>query len=299
METSAKIRFLIPTLVLVLLLAIGGWYWYANMRAYVSTDDALVDSYQSTISPKMLGKIESLEVKEGDYVKAGQILVKMDDSDLRAAENQNQANIAYTQESVIKAKVDLDKAQEDFERGKTQFKDGSLAQQDYDHLEKTLESARAAYAIALAQVKNGQTQLGVTETQLQSETILAPIEGVISKRWVMPGDIVQPSQPIFSLFDVKHVWITANFEETKIAALRLGEPAEISVDAYPGILFEGHVSEVGSNTAAQFSLIPPNNASGNFTKVTQRVPIKIAVDTHLSGKPLLPGMSVELKVKVR
>lgn len=292
-------RVLIPILAVLVLIVIGGWYWYTNMRQFISTDDALVDSYQSTISPKMLGKIDSLNVKEGDLVKAGQIIVKMDASDLHAQENQNEANIAYIQENVVKAKVDLDKATIDFERGQTLYKDGFIADLDYDHLQKALESARAAYAIALAQVKNSQTQLGITQTELQNTIIVAPIDGVISKRWVMPGDVIQPGQPIFSLFDIKNVWITANFEETKLALLRVGEPVVITVDAYPGTKFAGHVLELGSSTAAQFSLIPPNNASGNFTKVTQRIPVKIAIETYLPSKPLLPGMSVEVKVRVR
>jgi len=292
-------RILIPILAVLVLIILGGWYWYTNVRQFISTDDALVDSYQSTISPKMLGKIDSLKVKEGDLVKAGQIIVTMDTSDLNAQKNQNQANIAYIQENVVKAKVDLDKAAADFERGKALYKDGFISDPDYDHSQKALESARAAYSIAQAQVKNSQSQLGITQTQLQNTTIVAPIDGVISKRWVMPGDVIQPGQPIFSLFDIKDVWVTANFEETKLALLRVGEPVVIAVDAYPGIDFSGHVLELGTSTAAQFSLIPPNNASGNFTKVTQRIPVKIAIETHLSSKPLLPGMSVEVKVRVR
>jgi membrane fusion protein, multidrug efflux system len=148
-------------------------------------------------------------------------------------------------------------------------------------------------------VNTAQSQLGVIEAQLQNTIILASINGVISKRWVMPGDVVQASQPIFSIFDVQDVWITANFEETKLAELLINEPVRISVDAYPSYPFKGHISEIGNNTAAQFALIPANNASGNFTKVTQRVPIKIAIDTHFKSKPLLPGMSVEVKVKVK
>ena len=115
----------------------------------------------------------------------------------------------------------------------------------------------------------------------------------------MTGDVVQPGQPIFSVFDVDNAWITANFEETKLSELRVNELVEITVDAYPNYHFVGRIREIGANTAAEFSLIPPNNASGNFTKVTQRVPVKIAVENHPSSKPLLPGMSVEVRVKVK
>jgi membrane fusion protein (multidrug efflux system) len=127
--------------------------------------------------------------------------------------------------------------------------------------------------------------------------------GVISKRWVLTGDVVQPGQSVLTIYNVKDVWVIANLEETGLSALRLGDTVGISVDSYPNLKFAGTIIRLGSNTASQFSLIPPNNASGNFTKVTQRVPIKISIqqmgDTKNSHFKLLPGMSVEVKVKVR
>jgi membrane fusion protein (multidrug efflux system) len=127
--------------------------------------------------------------------------------------------------------------------------------------------------------------------------------GVISKRWVLSGDIVQPGQSIFTIYNVKDVWVTANLEETSLSNLRLGDKVEISVDSYPDAKFIGTILRLGSNTASQFSLIPPNNASGNFTKVTQRIPIKISIERTDSNRSqninLLPGMSVEVKVRVR
>jgi membrane fusion protein, multidrug efflux system len=128
------------------------------------------------------------------------------------------------------------------------------------------------------------------------------MSGVVSKRWVLAGDVVQPGQAIFSVYDVKNIWVTANLEETNLAALQVGDKAEISVDTYPNLKFSGTILLLGSNTASQFSLIPPNNASGNFTKVTQRVPVKFSIIQEDTGKApranLLPGMSVEVRVKV-
>jgi membrane fusion protein (multidrug efflux system) len=299
METSSSKRIVIPILVLLVLGALGTWYWNANIRGFITTDDAIIDGYQSTISPKILGKISNLAVKESDKVKTGQLLVQLDDSDLRAQEKQSKAALASAGQNVNLAKVNLDKAQDDFIRADSQYKDNFLSKQDYDHSKNALDAAKAQYSIALAQVTTSQSQLGVIETQLQNTLIVAPINGVISKRWVMTGDVIQPGQPIFSIFDVQGVWITANFEETKLADLHVNEPVEITVDAYPNYSFKGHISEVGSSTASQFSLIPPNNASGNFTKVTQRVPIKIVIESHPASTPLLPGMSVEVKVKVK
>ena len=129
------------------------------------------------------------------------------------------------------------------------------------------------------------------------------MNGVVSKRWALVGDVVQPGQPVFSIYDVKNIWVTANLEETSLAALQSNNIVEITVDSYPDEKFSGKVFQIGSNTASQFSLIPPNNASGNFTKITQRVPVKISIERNAGANPhrridLLPGMSVEIKVKV-
>jgi len=118
---------------------------------------------------------------------------------------------------------------------------------------------------------------------------------------VLQGDVVQPGQPVFTVYDGSQIWVTANLEETNLGALKLGDDVGISVDSYPDRIFGGKVFQFGGSTAAQFSLIPPNNASGNFTKVTQRVPIKISVEERTPGAAsravLLPGMSVEIRIK--
>ena len=147
-------------------------------------------------------------------------------------------------------------------------------------------------------------QLGIIDTQLKNTVISSPMSGMVSKRWALVGDVVQAGQPIFSVYDLKNIWVTANLEETSLAALRSSGKVEITVDSYPDVKFSGKVFQIGSNTASQFSLIPPNNASGNFTKITQRVPVKISIEQNASGNPqqrvdLLPGMSVEIKVKVQ
>jgi membrane fusion protein (multidrug efflux system) len=289
---------------LIIVAAVGAWYWYVNLREFDSTDDAYVDGNRVSISSKILGRIIQLTVDEGDSVKAGQVIVRLDDSDLRAQDEQAKAALAYAQETVTLAKVNVDKAQDDYQRAKIQFDGNIIPKEQYDHAQKSMQAAQAQYSISLAQVGTARAQLGVVQTQLLNTTIAAPFDGVVSKRWALAGDVVQPGQPIFSIYDLQHLWVTANFEETKLASIRLNDPVEISVDAYPDSHFEGKVIQLGANTASQFSLIPPNNASGNFTKVTQRVAVKISIgDTDSSGQAsppqLLPGMSVEVKVKVR
>jgi membrane fusion protein (multidrug efflux system) len=232
------------------------------------------------------------------------VLVKLDDSDLRAQEGQAKASLALSRENISLAEVSLDRARTDFQRASTQFKENIIPKEQFDHARSEYESAKARSSIASAQTFAAKAQLGIIETQLNNTVITSPMNGVVSKRWALVGDVVQPGQPIFAVYDLKNIWVTANLEETSLAALRSSNKVEITVDSYPDLKFSGRVFQIGSNTASQFSLIPPNNASGNFTKITQRVPVKISIERNEGANPqqrvdLLPGMSVEIKVKVR
>ncbi len=300
-----KKRVLIPLIILIIAAA-GLVYWYIGTLGFASTDDAFIDANRMSISSKILDRVVNLTVDEGDTVSQGQLLVKLDTSDILAQINQAKASLELARESISLAKVNLAKAQQDFERSEKQFKDKIIPKEQFDHAEKALEAAKAEYDIS--QSKSGTTlaQLNVLKTQYEHTSIYSPMNGVIAKRWVLKGDVVQPGQPIFTVYDLKNIWVTADFEETKLGQIHVGDKVDISVDSYPDQHFEGKVYQIGANTAAQFSLIPPSNASGNFTKVTQRVPIKISIyPINTAGQPdpqtlnLLPGMSVEVKVKVK
>ncbi|MGA7161802.1 MAG: HlyD family secretion protein [Bacteroidota bacterium] len=297
-------KIVIPLFIVVFGIAFVTWQYYINTRDFISTDDAYIDGNRVSISSKMLGRIDQLLVDEADTVREGEVLVKLDDSDLRAQEDQAKASLALAQENISLAEVNLDKAQTDFLRDSTQFKGNIIPKEQFDHSKSEYESAKARSSIAKAQAFAAKTQLGIIETQLQNTIITSPMNGIVSKRWALAGDVVQPGESIFSVYDLKNIWVTANLEETSLEALRSSDKVEITVDSYPDIKFSGSVFQIGSNTASQFSLIPPNNASGNFTKVTQRVPVKISIErTAAAGSQrhidLLPGMSVEIKVRVR
>lgn len=297
-------KVVIPLFVVILGCAIAAYYWYMGTREYVTTDDAFIDANRVAVSSKILGRIDTLTVSEGDTVHEGQILVRLDDIDLRAQQIQARASLALAQENIGLANVSLQKAESDFKRSAAQMKDNIITKEQYDHTQSELESAKARYSIAVAQSNSAKAQIGIIETQLRNTVITSPMNGVVSKRWVLPGDVVSPGQPVFTVYDLQNIWVTANLEETSIGILRSADKVEISVDAYPDVKFSGQVFQIGTNTASQFSLIPPNNASGNFTKVTQRVPVKISIkpsDGQKSGShvELLPGMSVEVKVKVK
>ncbi len=288
---------------LIIAIAIAS-YWYLVLRGYISTDDAYIDGDQIGISSKILGRVAQLTVSEGDTVSPGQLLVQLDDADLKAQEAQAKAALEYTEQSVPVARINLDRAQEDYDRASFQYKDKVITREQYDHASKALDMAKAQFNVAQSQVKSSQAQLTVVETQLGNTHIVAPAKAVVAKKWVVVGDIVQAGQPVYTLLDLSDLWITANFEETKLESINLGDPVQISIDAYPGHEFNGKVSLIASAAASQFSLIPPNNASGNFTKVTQRIPIKISLlgsggDAPQDKFTLLPGMSVEVKIQVK
>jgi membrane fusion protein (multidrug efflux system) len=299
-----KKRFLLPVIFLLIAAVLVAVYWYMFLRDFVSTDDAYVDANQLDISAKILGRITQLSADEGDSITQGELLVQLDDSDLKAQENQEVQNIAENEQNVTLAQIALELAENDYHRTAELYKDSVVTWDRFDHTEKAYRMAQTHVKIALAQVNTSKAKLKVVQTQLQNTKIFSPMTGVIAKSWVLPGDVVQPGQPIYTVYDLENIWVTANFEETKLSSIHLNDPVEISVDAHPGVKFQGKVFLIGAVTAAQFSLIPPNNASGNYTKVTQRVPVKISIERKPGSKGfdpvmLLPGMSVEVKIRVR
>jgi len=294
-------RVIIPLAILVALALGGAWYWYVNLRGYITSDDAYVDANRVAISSKILGRVARLAVDEADSVTAGEVLVTLDSTDLSAQMAQATAALALARESVTLSRVNLARAQDDFRRADQQFKTAVITKEQYDHARSALDAAGAELGISVSRVGTAQAQVGVVRAQLDNCTIVSPVNGKVAKRWVLQGDVVQPGQPVFTVYDGSQIWVTANLEETNLGALKLGDDVGISVDSYPDRIFGGKVFQFGGSTAAQFSLIPPNNASGNFTKVTQRVPIKISIEERTPGVAsravLLPGMSVEIRIK--
>lgn len=287
----------------ILILAIGaGTIVYVRLvvTGKQSTDDAVIAGNQVVVSAQMLGRITSMAVDEGDRVGSGETLVTLDDRTLKAQQSQAQANVVYAVQSVTLAQVKLDQAQSDLSRAAVQVQNNIIPQEQYDHLKAALAAAEANYNIAVAQQQLAQTEVGTVTTNLEQTIIRSPIDGIAARKWAMPGDVVQPAQSIYTLYDLDHVWVQANFKETQLVSLRDGESAKITVDSFPGQTFTGKVEDIGAVTASQFALIPADNASGNFTKVTQRVPVKISIDernVELSGRRFLPGMSAEVQVE--
>jgi len=211
--------------------------------------------------------------------------------------------------------VALERAKDDFERAKAQYSGDVITKEQYDHLEKALETAKVQYAASLAQVQVSKTQINsaesaiatsqaqieVVKTQLAHTRLYAPMDGVVAKRWLLVGDIANAGQSIFTLNSQSHYWVVLYLEETHVGQLHIGEQALFTLDTYPGVTFNGKITYLGSSTASQFSLIPASNASGNFTKVTQRIPIKLSIEgvsgsKVLANYRLMSGMSAVVKI---
>jgi membrane fusion protein (multidrug efflux system) len=328
-QKKRDLKIYIPLTAVILLVLVGAIYWYIDYSKYIKTDDALVSSDVVSVSPKIMGRIIKLYVEEGDSVKKGQLIAELDSTDIFAQKKQiisgkaqteankvqAEAKYKYDEKNIKVLQISVDRAKEDFERTKTQFAGGVTTKEQFDHMKKALETSQAMLEAAQSQllvsksmiksaetaVDGSKTQIGVINTQLNNTRLYAPVDGIVAKRWLLPGDITQPGQSIYTINNNSKFWVTVYLEETNVEALKIGQKAIFSLDTYPDVVFSGKIFTVGSTTASQFSLIPPSNASGNFTKVTQRVPIKISIDETEKGNKLdtyklLTGMSAVVKI---
>lgn len=322
-------KIYIPLTLVLIIVIIAGVFWYKDYSSYIKTDDAYVASDVISVSPKILGRISHVYFEEGDSVKEGELLAEIDSTDLLAqkqqilatkaqsiaGKSQTEASYSLSKKNIVIAQIGLDKSKEDFERAKLQFNAGVITKEQFDHLKKGLETSQAQLEAAKAQVdvskslinsadaavNSANAQIGVINTQLRNTKLFAPITGVVAKRWLLAGDIVQPGQSIFTINNERKLWIQIFLEETNLESLSIGQEVKFTLDAYPNEVFTGKIFTLASTTASQFSLIPPSNASGNFTKITQRVGIKISIDGTESGKKLsdyklLTGMSAVVKI---
>jgi len=324
-----RLKVYIPLAIVILIVLAGAWYWYRDYSKYITSDDAHVDADNVSVGSKIMGRIFSVYANEGDIVKQGMLLADLDSTDLVAQRNQTlalrvqaQANLTQSevkfssdQKGIKILEINLDRANDDMTRAKKQSDGGVITTELFDHIKKAFETASAQLDAAKAQllvsksmistasasVETANAQIKVLDTQLKNTRLYAPADGVIAKRWLLPGDVVQPSQSVFTITMSKNLWIVAFLEETKISDIHSGQKVRFTIDAFPYVKFNGKVFLVGSSTASVFSLIPSNNASGNFTKVTQRIPVRISIDgtnnnKEISSFNILSGMSVVVKI---
>jgi membrane fusion protein (multidrug efflux system) len=331
--------------VAVLAIAGAGWFgydWWTVGRFTVSTDDAYVAAYNTTLAAKVSGYVSKVAVTDNTHVHAGDVIAVIDDGDYRLAAASARDKVA-TQEAtisrighqveaqqaaVIQANAQLVSAQAMARRQELELvRQTTLAAKDYatrqaleqaqanrDQAVAAVQAAQAALDSAGANVDvlKGQqqeaiktlaelkTSLAKAERDLSFTVIRAPLDGVIGNRAVQAGDFVQPGQRLASLVPLDEVYVNANFKETQLARLRVGQPVSIAVDALPGHPVRGTVESIAPASGSVFSLLPPDNATGNFTKIVQRLPVRVRVPSAVAREELLrPGMSVVVSVNTK
>lgn len=312
-----------------LLLVVGGAYWM-SLQGKVSTDNAYVQQDKVSVSGQVGGEIVEVFVGEGDNVKAGDLLFRIDPEPFRlqiaqadAAIASAQANVTALANSADLSGADISAAREDiafaeanFRRKDELFRRGFLTKTEHDAAEhavnqarETLRQAQARQQAASAklatgpavpgenpQVATGKAQRAVAQLQLRRTEVRAPAAGRIAQAdRLQTGQQVVQGLPVLTLVADGSSYVEANFKETDLAEMRIGQPAEVEFDAYPGLKLKGHVASIGAGTGSEFSVIPAQNATGNWVKVTQRVPVRIAIDEK-SSRPLIAGLSTEVTV---
>ncbi len=325
-----KRRLLIAALPLALALG-GGYVWVTGGR-YVSTEDAYVKQDRVTVMPQVSGQIATVDVDENETVRAGQQLFTIDDAAYRNAVEEDRAKLetarleveklkaAYAQAKSEAATADdaLKTAETQDARQRKLLKTGVVPQATADESALKLQQARGAAAQADSQVLSAKAALAGdpdiptdkhpavlqalaalhgAELDLAHTVVTAPTDGIISQTArLQQGQYVTPAVPVVSLVATDDTWIEANYKETDLTHMVDGQPVEVSLDTYPGQAFEGEIGSIGAGTGSEFALLPAQNASGNWVKVVQRVPVRIRLDEGQDVPPLRAGMSASVEV---
>ncbi|NTU92500.1 MAG: HlyD family secretion protein [Chlorobiaceae bacterium] len=298
------------------LLAVAGLVWggikLVHSFNYVETDNAQVEGDVYPVISRIPGKVVEVTVKDNQLVGTGDVLVRLDPADYQIRRDMAEAALLTAKASVSAAKASITaaaassrKLDADLRRSRNLQRQDVISKSELDAAvagatASTAQQAAAGdqYEAALAQVKLREAELKNAELQLSWTNITAPAAGHVSKKSVQPGQYVAPGQQLIGVVGSSELWVVANFKETQLEHMRPGQPVIISIDAFPGKEFNGHVNSISAGTGARFTMLPPDNASGNFVKVAQRVPVKIVFDKRPS-EPLAAGMNVIVEVKVK
>ena len=313
------LRAFLMLIVPALLLLAGGYYWFTSGDT-VSTDNAAVKQDIVSVSAQIAGPVADIAVKDGDRVKRGDLLFRVDPAPYRVALEQALAQLAAaelqtrqlqtqaagTGGDIVGAQADLEIQQRALARQSALLKEGFTTRSSYDDAVAEVRRAETALADARARAANARSAIAPGEQpsiaaaraavdkarlDLAHTQVRAPMDGIISNSdRLQPGQMVAPGVGLLSLVHGEGAWIEANFKEKDLARMVPGQAVRIEIDAYPDQVFKGHVASIGAGTGSQFSVIPAQNANGNWVKVTQRVPVRIAFDGKPS-RPMIAGLS--------
>lgn len=326
---------------------IYGAYELVVSSHYETTDNAYVQGNIIQITPQTGGAVQSIEADDTDYVKAGQVLVRLDPADAKIALAQAEANLAqavrqvrtlYTNNASLGAQIALRQAEvasantrlaqaiDDLKRRESLSGNGAVSQEEVHHSKVQVDSARSGLAASEAALKAAREALNsnqsltegiavdqhpnvlaaaakVREAYLASQRteLLAPVDGYVARRTVQLGQRVAAGAPLLTVVPLQQVWVDANMKENQLRHLRIGQPATLTADLYGDkVEYHGKVVGLGVGTGAAFALLPAQNATGNWIKVVQRVPVRIAIDAaDLEKKPLRVGLSMDARIDIR
>ncbi|MBD9654901.1 efflux RND transporter periplasmic adaptor subunit [Pseudomonas sp. PDM12] len=329
---SGKRKRLLIGLGIIVVLCSAAIFAYHELygRFYEETDDAYVGGNLVQITPQITGTVTRIAVDDGDYVEAGQPLVWLDPADTQVAQQSAEANLARTvrqarglysnvdsyKAQVASRKIDVQRAKADYQRRVTLASKGAISREELAHAQDTLNSAQSALTSAQQQldtnqalvddtviashpdVKSAAAQLRQAFLNNARSTLVAPVSGYVARRSVQVGSRIQPGTALMAVVPLHEVWIDANFKETQLREMRIGQPVTVEADLYgDDVTYQGHVESLGVGTGSAFSLLPAQNASGNWIKIVQRLPVRIRLDDEALDKhPLRIGLSTTVTV---
>jgi membrane fusion protein (multidrug efflux system) len=332
-NSGRKRGFLILGVVIVIAALAYGAYWFLDARFYESTDDAYVSGNIVAVTSRENGTVQALHADNTQTVRRGQPLLELDPAvvnvNVAAAEsnlaravrtvNGEFSHAASSSAQVAQAEVALALARSDYQRRQQASTDGAVSSEELAHARDNVRAAEAA--VAAAQGGHAQTLSQIQGTDVANNPdvltaeatlrnaiiaqghmrIVAPVDGVIAQRTVQLGQQVTAGTPLMAVVSLSDVWIDANFKEVQLQDMRIGQPVTVTADIYGGkVTYHGHVEGLGAGSGSAFALLPPQNASGNWIKIVQRVPVRIALDPQdVADHPLRVGLSVSASVSIK
>ena len=334
-ETTRRNWWRLPLMLLLpVMLAIGGGYFYVTSGRYVSTDNAYVQQDLLSVSADVSGRISEVAVRENQSVRPGDLLFRIEPAPYRIALMEAEAAVANARLSVAQlrsgvrasdagvqgARADLAFEEQNFARQAELLKRGFTTRAAYQEAQNALQEARSNLAAARAEDERAHVAVAASGGQsidrhplvlaalaqrdkaaldLARTEIRAQRAGIVSQTdRLQVGQVIAAGLPVVSLVGGQGIWIEANYKETDLAKMRVGQPATVELDAYPDLELHGRVASIGAGTGAEFSVLPAQNATGNWVKVVQRVPVRIAID-GVPRRQLLAGLSADVTVDTR
>ncbi|HMZ76288.1 MAG TPA: HlyD family efflux transporter periplasmic adaptor subunit [Rhodocyclaceae bacterium] len=313
-------------------LAWGGW-WFTHGRFLEQTDDAYVAGNVIQITPQVAGTVIAIDADDTQTVRAGQTLVRLDPADARVALEQAEAQLGQSvrevqalyagggalEATVRQREADLARARDDLQRRQQVAGSGAVAEEEIEHARAALRAAETALQTAREQLVTNQVQTRGTQIATHPNVqraaarveesylayarsaVPAPVGGLVARRSVQVGQRVAAGAPLMAVVPLDQVWVDANFKESQLHGMHAGQPVTLAADVYGSrVTYHGHIAGLAAGTGAAFALLPAQNASGNWIKVVQRVPVRIALDPReLAAHPLRIGLSMQVEVDLR